>query len=115
MRRKLIVAGIVALLVGAGCQGRPSREQSRAACQHQVELGFWSGYNKSITRQGLDPTSAEVKKLGVDGLAKEREGKAWKAQVEKCAKSYQKLATKKQLDCITTAKTSDEALACVKK
>ncbi len=113
MRGILVAAGVV-LSMGVGCQGRPSPEQARAACDHQVELGFWKGFDQSVRKQGLDPSSPEIRKQGEDGLAKERKGKEWLAQVQKCADGYQKLATKKQLDCIQAAKTSDESLACLK-
>ena len=43
---------LVALFVVAACGKHASREQAEAACEHEIELGFWSGFEDSIKKGG---------------------------------------------------------------
>jgi hypothetical protein len=105
MRRILLVASI--LLVTA-CHKHPTREKAEAACEHEIEIGFWKGFNGAVGNAN-DP---ETHKQGEAALVEQKQSKAWKDALAKCTDGAMDEATPEQVDCILAAKTEDESLAC---
>lgn len=99
----------------AGCSTKHvSRERAQAACDHQIELGYWTGFEGSVKDQGLDPKDPKVKASGVSNLAEQRATKEWAAARDKCADPFEKAATEEQLTCVIAATTQEAALDCIK-
>ena len=90
-----------------------SYSEAAAACQHQMELGFWSGFESSLKSRGHDPADPAIHAAGEKALKDQQAGKDWKAELDKCTDGYLKLATKAQMKCVTGAKTADAAQACL--
>ncbi len=114
MRDAFIVVG-VCVVSSVGCGGGRGVERGVAekACVHQVELGVWKGFEGSFKSQGLqldDAARAEAAKE----LEKLRGLSAFKAEVDKCTDGFSKMATQANIDCVLAAKTSDDAMACLK-
>jgi hypothetical protein len=109
VRRLVLVA-----LVLAGCGKHATKEQAQAACDHQIELGYWQGFAESIKKSGHDPADPDIHAQGVQALAAQRKTEAWQAELSKCTDTYADHASAAQLECVAAAKTADDSLACLK-
>lgn len=109
----LLVIAIALSLVGACKKDRPTREEAQAACAHQIELGYWSGFDEAVRSQKLDPKDPAVKARGDAGLVEQRTTPDWTAAVGTCTDGFAKMATKTQISCVMAAKTVDTATACL--
>lgn len=114
MRRTALLAAALVTLALCACKKHPTKAQAKAACEHQIELGYWSGFNKTVAKAGLDPSSPDIKSKGTSALAGQQKTKRWQAQLQKCTKTFARLASVKQINCINKAKTTDAASACLK-
>ena len=110
----LLVGTLCMLSVCASCKKHPTPEQAKVACEHQIELGFWNGFKKTVTKAGLDPNAPDIKAKGEKGLAEQQKSKEWQAQLDKCTQGFARLASVEQINCIDKATTTDAAQACVK-
>lgn len=114
MRLHVIFFGICCALAASACSGdHPTHDEAAAACTHQMELGFWTGFEGSLKARGHDPADPAVHAAGVKALQDQHATPEWKQELDKCTDGYVRLATKAQIKCITAAKTADDAKACV--
>lgn len=102
------------ILVLTACGKHASREQAAAACEHQIELGYWKGFDEALTKNGHDPKDPAMHQQGAQALPEQQKTDAWKAELSKCTDTYADHASPAQIACITAATTSDAALACLK-
>ena len=104
---------LIALFITA-CGKHASHEQAQAACDHEIELGFWKGFDESLAKAGHDPKDPDTHKMGVSALADQRKGDEWKKALDDCTKGFESGATSEQLECVKAATTVDAAQACLK-
>lgn len=105
----------LALSATAACGSKigVDRVVAEKACAHNIELGFWAGFEKQLTTQGIaidDARRAEAKAHLAEVLASDE----YKGQLGKCTDGFAKMATQAQMDCVTGAKSPAEATACLK-
>ena len=100
--------------IGACGGGRGvERGVAQKACEHQIGLGFWQGYEKSFKAKGVE-LDAAAREEGAMELEKLRADPEYKAQLEKCTDGFAKLATQANIDCVLAAKAPADAQACLK-
>jgi len=101
--------------LSAACSPAPraSVEAATRACVHQLELGFWQGFEGSLAKNGvaMDDEQRATGKASFDELMAGAEGKA---EVARCVEGYTRLATPEQAECVAAAKTSEAAQGCIK-
>ena len=102
------------VLVVAACGKHASREQAAAACEHQIELGYWEGFDAALTKSGHDPKDPSMHAQGVQALPAQQKTDAWKSEIATCTDTYAEKASPAEVACITAAATSDAAIACLK-
>lgn len=111
MVRFVLLAIVTAAL--AACSSKPSHAEAEAACEHQVELGFWAGVAESAQKQGLKPDDPKAKQIGEAALAQNKQTDEWKQAVAKCTDTFERLASKDQIKCVMAATSTDAAHACL--
>ena len=109
MRHLLLVTILL-----AACGKHATRDQAQAACEHQIELGYWKGFDEALTKSGHDPKDPAMHAQGVQALPEQQKTDAWKAELATCTDTYADKASPAQIACITAAATSDAATACLK-
>ena len=102
------------LLFTAACAKHASHEQAVAACDHEIELGYWKGFDESIAKAGHDPKDPDIHAMGVQALPDKKKSDEWKSARDSCATGMEN-ATPEQLTCVTAATTVDAAMACLTK
>lgn len=110
---RLVLLAIVTAALAACSNQRPSHADAEAACEHQVELGFWEGFAKSVEKQGLKPDDPKAKQIGQDGLEQNKKTDEWKQAVAKCTDTFERLASKDQIKCVMAATTPAASQACL--
>ncbi|HTJ46088.1 MAG TPA: hypothetical protein VL463_28480 [Kofleriaceae bacterium] len=103
------------LLFVAACGKHASRAQVEAACEHEIELGFWSGFEDSIKKGGHDANDPELHAMAVKALAEQQQSDGWKAQLKTCTDGSVDQMTPAQYECIVAAKTVQAGIACATK
>jgi len=113
MRTRVLALALPLAATACSSPPRATPEAAAKACVRHIELGFWRGYEGSLTEQGktLDDAQRTLGQKGLDEVLASDEGKA---QVAKCVVGYTKLATPRQVECIAGAATYEAAAACVK-
>jgi hypothetical protein len=106
----------IALLVlfTAACAKQATPEQAQAACDHEIELGYWKGFDESIAKAGHDPKDPDIHAMGEKALPDQKKSTEWKSARDSCAKGMEH-ATPDQLTCVSAATTVDAAMACLTK
>ena len=107
MHRLMLIA---ALALATGCHKHATRAQAEAACEHEIELGYWKGFDGAVA----NPNDPAIHAEGEKALVEQKASKAWKDELAKCTDGAVDEATPEQTDCITAAKTEAEATACAK-
>ena len=110
---RLVLLSIVTAALAACSHSRPSHAEAEAACEHQVELGFWEGFGESVQKQGLKPDDPKAKQIGQEGLEQNKKTDSWKQAVATCADKFERLATKDQIKCVMAATTPAASQACL--
>ena len=109
------VWAVLALGGTAACGSKigVDRAVAEKACAHNIELGFWAGFEKQLTAQGIaidDARRAEAK----THLAEVLTSDLYKGELAKCTDGFAKMATQAQMDCVSAAKSPADATACLK-
>ncbi len=104
---------LVAFVLGACSAKHVSHELAQAACEHQIELGYWKGFDESLAKAGHDSKDPDLHKMGETALVQQKKGDDWKKALDECTKGFEEQGTTAQAECVKGAATTDAAMACV--
>ncbi len=108
----LLIVAFAGLAAACSPPPRASAEAATRACLHQIELGFWQGFEGTLAKNGV-AMDDEQRATGKAGFDEAMAGAEAKAEVAKCVEGYTRLATPEQAECIAAASTSEAAQRCI--